>query len=99
MPQFDLSQYTQQQYELVKSYLICASLGCVVLLTALYVAATTLWRKLKQKQNIDAIYQTTGDFAKPRPKPDAEFAVTVQPHDMPRLKMKEIHYCLEHDEP
>jgi hypothetical protein len=96
MPHDDLSQYSQQQYDFVKSYLVCASLGCAVLITALYVAATTLWCKLKQRNKLDDFYHKKVESAKSCPKPSLECAALIQPGHAQQLRMEEINSRQEH---
>jgi hypothetical protein len=55
MPSNDLSLQIQQQYELLKSYMMFASVGCAVLIIALYVAASALWSKQKQGDHLNAV--------------------------------------------
>jgi hypothetical protein len=96
MSQLDLSQYTQQQYELVKCYIIFASLGCAFLFTVLCVAATSLWRELKGKNSLDSSNPTC-QLSKLCAEPIPECIVTQESHDAKKLKLREIHYGQEHD--
>jgi hypothetical protein len=87
MHQDDLGQYVQQQYELIKGYLVCASLGIAVLITALYVAATVLWRKLKDRRESDFCYHKPAEPLKVCPKPSMEGAVLIQTEEPQNLRM------------